>query len=422
MLAACGLVTSAYAQQAAANPAPNAAAAPADTVRPELFNILDPNAIKPLIDSKNFTEVQNRITQAEGFQNLSPYETYVINRMKLSLGAASGNNAMTTKALEDVIASGRLKPAEMSDYYLSLANTYYRNKDYPKTLEVLKRYQAQGGSADRVRPMLVNVHYASGDFATAKAEVQPIIAAAEQAGKAPDEADLRMLAVTANKTRDDVSYVSALEKLVTHYPNDDIWTDLLSRVQRKPGYDMQNNTINLLRLEVAAVKKPDAGHYIDLADLALSAGFPTEAKKALDAGFDAGVLGSGANATKQRQLRDKAAKGATDDARNIASGEASAAKSKTGAGLVNLGWAYVTMDQFDKGIGFIEQGIAKGGLKQPDEAKLRLGMAYARAGRKPEAIRTFQTVKAGGGLSDLAKYWVVLLNRPPAGTATTAPK
>jgi hypothetical protein len=77
------------------------------------------------------------------------------------------------------------------------------------------------------------------------------------------------------------------------------------------------------------------------------------------------------------------------------------------------------MDQFDKGIGFIEQGIAKGGLKSPDEAKLRLGMAYARAGQKDKAIQTFQTVKAGGGLSDTAKYYTVLLDHPnPGGTNT----
>jgi hypothetical protein len=78
------------------------------------------------------------------------------------------------------------------------------------------------------------------------------------------------------------------------------------------------------------------------------------------------------------------------------------------------------MDQFDKGIGFIEQGIAKGGLKAPDEAKLRLGMAYARAGKKDQAIKTFETVKGSGGAADLAKYWIVLLNHPSQGAATAA--
>jgi hypothetical protein len=46
-------------------------------------------------------------------------------------------------------------------------------------------------------------------------------------------------------------------------------------------------------------------------------------------------------------------------------------------------------------------------------------MAYARAGRKDQAIKTFETVKAGGGLSDMAKYWILLQNHPAQG-ATAA--
>jgi hypothetical protein len=46
------------------------------------------------------------------------------------------------------------------------------------------------------------------------------------------------------------------------------------------------------------------------------------------------------------------------------------------------------------------------------EAKLRLGIAYAKAGKKDDALKTLGEVKAGGGLSDLAKYWTILINHP----------
>ncbi|MDZ4279118.1 MAG: ABC transporter substrate-binding protein, partial [Dehalococcoidia bacterium] len=46
---------------------------------------------------------------------------------------------------------------------------------------------------------------------------------------------------------------------------------------------------------------------------------------------------------------------AADDAKSIASGEASAMKSKDGTGLINLGYAFVTMDQFDKGLDLIQK-------------------------------------------------------------------
>ncbi|RLM48536.1 hypothetical protein DVK02_19255, partial [Halobellus sp. Atlit-31R] len=138
-------------------------------------------------------------------------------------------------------------------------------------------------------------------------------------------------------------------------------------------------------------------HYTYPAAVALRDGFPAEAKEVLDAGFAAGALGKGSDAKTLNALRSKATKQAADDVKTIAAGEANAAKAKTGAGLVNLGWAYATMGQADKGIGFIQQGIAKGGLKAPDEAKLRLGMAQARAGKKAEAIQTFQGINGKGG-------------------------
>ena len=413
MLAAVGLSTPALIPAVHAQDKPAAAAeAPKDTVRPELFKLLDPAQIKPLMDAKNYAEIQNRVTQAEAFPNRTPYEDYVVNRMKLSLGSATNNNAIAMPALEAVIGSGRLQPAEQADFIQALANMHYNAKDYPKAIEWFKRYQKESPTPEKVSAALTRAYYLGGDFANAKTALLPAIEAAEKAGQKPSEEDLRLLASSANKVKDDAGYLVALEKLVAHYPSDDFWTDLLNRgVARKSGFDAQTNMINVYRLEAAAVKQMSPEEYVDLAELSLRDGFPTEAKKALEAGYAAGVLGKGSNAKTHAALRDKANKGAADDAKNIAAGEAGAAKAKTGAGLVNLGWAYATMDQGDKGVGFIQQGIAKGGLKNAEEAKLRLGMAQVRAGKQADAIQTFQTVKGGGGAGDLAKYWIVLLQQ-----------
>jgi TolA-binding protein len=419
MLAAIGLNAAPALMHSASaqNKDAPAAAAPADTVRPELFKLLDPAQIKPLMDAKNYTEVKNRVTQAEAFPNRTPYETYVLNRMKLSLATATNDEQGMTTALEAIIASGKLPAADQPNFMQALAGSYYNAKNYPKAVEWYQRFQTQfPAQAGAVNAPLVRSYYLSGDYATSAKMLRPMIDAADQAGKAPASDELRMYASSANKIKDDAAYLYGLEKLAAYYPTDDYWTDVISRgVMRRPGFNQEAYITDVLRLQFAAQQKLSPEAYADLAELALKDGFPTEAKKVLDAGYAAGVLGTGSNAAAHRTLRDRATKEAANDAKNIVSGEASAAKSKNGAGLVNLGWAYVTMDQFDKGIGFIEQGIAKGGLKQPEEAKLRLGMAYARAGKKDQAIKTFETVKGGNGASDLAKYWVLLQNHPNTG-------
>jgi tetratricopeptide (TPR) repeat protein len=145
MLAAIGLnaapalMHSAHAQdknaQAAAQPKP-------DTVRPELFKLLDPAQLKPLMDAKNYTEVQNRVTQAEAFPDKTPYETYVLNRMKLSLATATGNDQASIAALEAILrrASCRTPTAQFTQ---ALAGMYYNAKNYPKAIEWFKRFQAE---------------------------------------------------------------------------------------------------------------------------------------------------------------------------------------------------------------------------------------------------------------------------------------
>lgn len=424
MLAALGLnaapalMTSAHAQ---AKPAAPAAEAPKpDTVRPELFKLLDPAAVKQLMADKKYAEVQENINKADAFPNKTPYETYVIDRMKLALASATNNDAMAIAALEAVIGSGRMQPADQAEFINALANYYYNAKNYPKAIEWLKRYQKESATPLKVRSSLVRAYYLSGDYANAKAELMPLIADAEKAGQKPTQEDLRLLASSAAKLKDTTTYVAAMEKLVAFYPSDDFWTDLLNRMQSKPTFNIRALQLDALRLENKAIKTMAPEEYREMAELSLAAGFPTEAKKVLDDGFAQGVIGTGANTTKDKQLRDRASKGAADDAKNIANGEAGAAKLKDGTGLVNLGWAYVTMDQFDKGIALIEQGVAKGGMKRPEDARLRLGMAYAVAGRKADAAKALESVKGEDGVADLARYWMLWVNRPTA-VAAAAP-
>ena len=415
--AAPALMTAAHAQKTAAAAA--AVVAPAETVRPALFKLLDPAVVKQLMAEKKYADVQARLAEADAVAAKTPYEVYVIDRMKVALGVGTGNDAMAMAALEAVINTGRLQGQEQGDFILTLGNFHYNAKNYPKAIEWFRRYQKDSPTPQKARSVIIRSYYLSGDYATAKTELLAEMADNEKAGKPPSLEELRLLNSSASKLKDTAAYMASMEKLVELYPNDEYWTDLLHRMQNKPGFN-RSHELDVLRLQAVASKAMAAEEYVELAELDLAAGFPTEAKRVVDAGFVSGVLGTGSNAAKHQQLRDKAAKGAADDARNIASGEAGAAKAKDGAGLVNLGYAYVTMDQFDKGIALMEQGIAKGITKKGDGYKLRLGMAYAKAGRKVEAIKTLESVKGDDGLADLARYWIIWTNRS-ATPATAAP-
>ena len=418
LLAAIGLnVLPAVSHAQDAKPAA-AAAAPADTVRPEIFKLLDPTAVKASMDAKNYADVQSRIDQAAATPALTPYETFVINRLRVALGSTTNNPALAMPALEAVIESGKLDKKSQGDFIQALANFHYNAKDYPNAIKWFTRYQTETGDIATVRPYIIRAYYFGNDFERAKKELLADLAAKQQANQTPTLEELQLLANTGSKSKDPATYLIAMENLVRYYPSDDYWIDLLGRVQGKAGYS-DRFALDVLRLQYKAVSVMPERDYSDMAEIALTDAFPTEAKKVLDDGYAKGILGKGGNAAKHKKLRDQANKAAADDVKNIASGEASANRSKDGTGLVNLGYAFVTMDQFDKGIDLIQKGIAKGGLKRPEDAKLRLGYSLAMAGKKDEAIKVLETVKGGEGVSDLARYWILWLNRP--ATAAAAP-
>lgn len=403
----------------AAEKAPAPEAAKQDTIRPELYKIIDPAQFKPLLAAKNWTEAQARIDQGAALPNLTPFEIFILNQTRVQLASASENHAMLLPALEAMIESGRLSPKDKLAFIEASANTYFTTKDYDKAIVWYNRYITEGGDAAKQRPNVIRAYFLKNDFATAKAELKKDLDAYAAAGTTPKLEELNLLGNIGIKTKDTALYLEAIELLVKYHPTDAYWSDLLNRTRGKANYNTRLD-LDILRLKKAAISKLEGDDYVDLAELALLGGFFTEAKTALDTGYDAGLLGTGADAAKHRKLRDQANKGAADDAKNIGSGEASAMKSKDGVGLVNLGYVYVTMGQYDKGIDLMQKGIAKGIAKNPEDAKLRLGYAYALAGKKEEANKILSAVQGNDGRGDLARYWLLWNNRP-ATTAAAAP-
>ncbi len=173
---------------------------------------------------------------------------------------------------------------------------------------------------------------------------------------------------------------NAIERLVVNYPKKEYWTDLLNRVQKKNGFS-DRFAIDIYRLKLATGNINTTNDYLEMAQLALQAGYPTEAKKVVEKGYAAGALGTGKDAERHKRLKDLADKTAADLQAARAQAEKDAAADKSGNGLVAIGYNYVTEGAADKGLGLIDQGIKKGGLKRPEDAKLLLGVAQLQGGR-----------------------------------------
>ncbi|RZT04396.1 hypothetical protein SAMN05216319_3822 [Duganella sp. CF402] len=394
------------------------AEAPKDAVRPEIYKLIDPAQTKPLLDAKNYTEFQSRIDQVAAMPNLTPYETFVLNQLRVQLGQASGNQQMTIDGLIAMIDSGRLPQDNKLRFIDAIAGIYYSNlKDFDNAIKWFERYGVESGDKVKQRPFIVRSYFLKNDFATAKVEALKDIEAAKASGATPSKDTLNLLGNVGIKTKDTELYLQAVEELTRYYPTEDYWNDLLNRTRGKKTYNNRLD-LDLVRLKAVTVpSKMEPEDYAEQAELSVLGGFFTEAKIAMDKGYPNGIP-AGKDKAALQKIRDSANKGAADDAKNIDSGIAPAQKSKDGVGLVNLGYNYVTLGQFDKGVDLMKQGIAKGVSKNPEDAKLRLGYALAMAGKKDESLAVLKPLAVGTDpRADLARYWIMYQTGPKIGAA-----
>ena len=156
----------------------------------------------------------------------------------------------------------------------------------------------------------------------------------------------------------------------------------------------------------------EATDYTEYVDFAQKAGFSAEALRAYDQGATAGQMGAGAQAEAHKKLRAKLVTESEQDRKTMVADTAAALKKPDGLALFNIGLNMVGMQQFDKGLELMEKAITKGLAKRPEDARLRLAVAYAQAGQADKARQTLASVSGPEGLDDLVRYWGWAIRKP----------
>ena len=379
-----------------------------EALRPEVGRPLQ--AAQDLIKAQRYKEALAKVRDADAVHGKSANESFMVERMRIAAASGAGDVETAARSFEAISGSPRVSSAEKIRMIESIAGGYYRAREYTKSMQWAQRYFREGGTSPAIRTLLIQSQYLSGDFAGAAKELIAEIQAAEKSGTAPGEDRLKLLLNASLKMNDNNSYVYAMEKLVTYYPKKEYWVDLLSRLQRKPNFS-DRLALDTYRLSLASGSMTAANDYMEMAQLALQSEFAAESKQVLDKGFAAGVLGTGPQADRHKRLRDLVAKRLAEEKQTLADEEKQAEAAKDGNTLVNVGMKLVFNGQAAPGLKLMQQGIAKGGLKRPEDAKLHLGIAYLAAGDNAKALAAFKTVTGNDGTGDLARLWSLYARR-----------
>ena len=379
-----------------------------ESLRPEVSKPLQ--AAQELVKAQKFKEALAKVRDADAVGGKNAQETYLTERMRIAAASGAGDVDTAGRAFDAISGNPKLNSVDKLRMIESLAGGSYRAGNYARAMQWSQRYFKEGGSSAAIRTLLIQSQYLSGDFGGAQRELTTEIQAAERAGSPPPEERIKLLMNAALKQNDTGSYVYAVEKLVTYYPKKEYWVDLLSRLQRKPNFS-DRLALDTYRLSLATGSMTKANDYMEMAQLAVQAGYPVEGKQVVDKGFAAGILGVGAEADRHKRLRDLMVKRTEEDKQAQAADLAEALQAKDGNALVSVGFNQVLGGQAAKGVALMQQGIAKGNLKRAEDAKLHLGIAQTLAGEGAKAQATFKSVTGADGTADLARLWALYARR-----------
>jgi tetratricopeptide (TPR) repeat protein len=372
-------------------------------------------AAQEAIQAKNWDAALAAVAEAEAISGKTDYETYMTNEMKWFALLQQKKYPEAAAVLEQQLASPELPESDKAARTKAMTQLSYQNKDYDKAIKYGEQYmQMQPNDVD-IGMLVATSSYMKNDFATARTSAQKLIAQSQ--GK-PPEALLQLQLRTNVELNDRPGILKSLEDMIRHYPQQKYWEDLLNA-----QLFMQNSERdlrNLYRLIADTNTMDKAEEYSESASVLVAGGFPTEAQHILEKGMAANVF-QGDLKARADQDYERAKKGAEADRKELPTADAALAAAKTGTQAVATGKLFFSVGEYAKAAKAIQQGLAKGGVSDTDDANVLLGIALVRSGDTAGAAQAFDQVK-DARLAEISRLWKLYVEtKSMPQTATTAP-
>ena len=398
---AAGLAVAAPTAFAADAPAP-AASQPANAVSAAFATSFA--QAQDLLKNGNGTAALAKLKELDALPNQTPYEKYLILRVRGPAEYASNDLPAAAADFEALLAGDQLPASERLPILKAHASVLYTSEQYPKATVAIQRYLDAGGDDAQLKELLPQTQYIAKDYAGAAKGFRAQVDAAYAAGRTPPEKTLRLLATSYNESKDETGYNWTLDRLAVGYPKADYWDKLIAHAARTEKFS-DRLYVDKYRLRMQLMGAINDDDRLNYAAMAAHAGYPEEAKTVLDEAFAKKPF-TGADLKEATALRSDVNKSVASDRAQKAVNESSARSAKDGNALVSLGLLETVDGNAQHGAQMIEEGIAKGGVRNPEEATLHLGYAQIKAGRNADAVKTLQAIKGGpNGLVALAHVW-----------------
>lgn len=366
-------------------------------VRPSKGAVKALSELQAAVKSKDAAQIQAKVAAAQAVLSTNE-DRYILAQLQLQAAADVNDKPAAMAAMDAMLASGFLTPAEAAPVYKNLSELRFGAKQYDQAATLLeKRLQLNPSDMDAIA-LLVETRNAQGRGAEAVATLQRGIQLQSAGGRKPDEAWMRRAAALAY-TAKLPNATELARQWVTAYPSPISWQSSIGiyRNLNRPDAESVIDLMRLMRATGAMIEPADFAIYLET--LNLQSNF-IEAQTALEKARQSGKFDA-----SNADLKEAAA--VIDSKPKVTAADlATAAKSApNGASLLRIGDRFYGLGDYAKAAEIYKQAGAKG-----VEANLineRVGVALAAAGDKAGAIAAFKAVT--GPRAGVAQFWLLYL-------------
>lgn len=415
LTAGLAVTTPAFAQYGATAPAQQTApresakdkkkkeAQPAEAKQPKVSSgaLKDMQALDKAVKAKDAANIPALIAAAKA-SSKTPDDHYVVAQLSLAAAIDANNKPAIIDALNGIIASGFLSPADQLTYQMNIGKLNYEAKNFDAATAALEK-------ADQIAPNNVDILASLSDsynqqkrYPEALGVLRRAIGIKAASGTKADESWYRRATAIAfnNKLP---NFVDVALEWLKAYPSKVSWSDTLRIYQQANQMDPVA-ALDVSRLLYAAGAMQSENDYYRYANAASTKGFPGEALTVLDSGFAAGTISKG-SAALAPLYASVTAKAKGDRESLTAAGKAALAAPAARQALT-IGDAYYGYGDHANAIALYRAALGKTGADK-DLINLHLGMALARSGDKAGAKSVLESV--GGAHANTAKFWLVFV-------------
>jgi tetratricopeptide (TPR) repeat protein len=355
--------------------------------------------LQKAVDANDSANIPAKVAAAQAVATTKE-DHYLVGQLQLKAALASKNNAAMASAIDVIASSGYESAADVAQLYMALGNTYYQAKQFDPAAAAFEKGMALNPQNTDLLLNLGEARFSQGRAADAVGLFQRAIQAKVAAGQKPGE-DIYKRTVRIAYDSKLASAPEVSREWIAAYPSPDSWHNALAiyRNLSQPDAATQVDILRLARITSSMQGTGDYNMYVS--ETANQANYG-EAKAVLEEGISSGKIKATDPIVQQMQAALKG-KGAPTAA-ELASREQTA---KIPTAFLKVGDAYYGAGNYQKAAELYGKAAAAGA--DANLSNLRRGESLAQTGDKAGA--TAALTKVSGPLGEIAKYWLVYVQR-----------